>query len=926
MTTVPATRSETRHWHINLVSHTHWDRAWYVTFQEYRIRLVRLIDRLIDILSSNPQFTCYMLDGQMSVLEDYLEVRPHRKVVLHALTRSGRVTVGPWFVLADEFLVSPESLIRNLMLGHRLGTEYGGVMKVGYVPDGFGHIAQLPQILHGFGIDNAVFWRGMGAEGDELGTEFEWAAPDGSSVATILIPWGYHTASNLGYGVHWGDYSQMHFDMALAQEKLDRFIARLTPMTHTDAILLMNGIDHQEAQPEIPEVLAKANARWESRTIEQSTLLDHLSDVRTCIERQGISLPKYQGEFRWGRYSEILQGVHATRLHLKQRNHRVETLLERVTELLVAMAWLAGAHGSEQQEATDDLLWVAWRWLLLNHPHDDMYGCGIDAVHEEMDYRFSQAEQIGELLARDNLRALARHVDFSAQTGIPLIFVNPLNWERSETVEADIDFDYDDPTAYAFELVTRDGEVIPHQVLSDEQVFWMETLKANRKRRVRVIVPVRVPPCGYTTLYVRRAQATESSSLSEWQVNERSGENRHFHFQIERDGGITLTHKASGKTYRDLNHFEDVADAGDAYTFCPLIDDQPITTLGGEADVRRLWAGPNAACFEITRRLTLPEGLSDDRKARVGARSAAMISRITFQRDCPYLRIRTTFDNPVRDHKLSAVFPTDLKPEIAWVDESFVVVEREVELPQSEGWVEDPTPLMHQRAFTDLTDGERGLAVLNRGLAAVEVIRTDKGGTRIAIPLVRAVGWLSRDDLWVRRIAAGPLVPTPGAQCIGENSYEYAILPHTGDWRAVYREAYNYVTPITAARADTHAGIDLHDMNITRDDPSKITPIPFPRGGDFPDTHTFVTVDGAGLVLSALRRSSGAFKGLVVRFYNVTRQQTTAEIRAIKPISAVYLLNLNEEVQKALALPDSQQLEIPVYGGQVVTVGLTFSR
>jgi alpha-mannosidase len=242
-----------------------------------------------------------------------------------------------------NFLASPESLIRNLILGHRISADYGGVMKVGYVPDGFGHIAQLPQILRGFGIDNAFFWRGMGADGDQLGTEFEWVAPDGSSVTTILMPWGYHTASNLGYGVHWGDFSQMQFDMALAQEKLDKFFAKLAPMTHTDSILLMNSIDHQEAQPQIPEAIALANSRADFQ-IEQTTLLNHLKSVRSYIQEHTVRLPPFQGEFRWGRYSEILQGVHASRLHLKQRNHRVETLLTSVTEPLIAMAALAGAN------------------------------------------------------------------------------------------------------------------------------------------------------------------------------------------------------------------------------------------------------------------------------------------------------------------------------------------------------------------------------------------------------------------------------------------------------------------------------------------------------------------------------------------------------------------------------------------------------
>ncbi len=909
-------------WHVNLVSHTHWDRAWYVTFQEYRTRLVQLIDRLIEILDSQPEYRTYMLDGQMSVLDDYLEVRPTRKADLQRLTRSGRVQVGPWFVLADEFLVSPESLIRNLMLGHKIGMDYGGVMKIGYVPDGFGHIAQLPQILRGFGIDNAFFWRGMGAEGDELGTEFEWQALDGSSVTTILMPWGYHTASNLGYGVHWGDFSQMQFDMELALEKLGRFVHKLTPMTHTDTVLLMNGIDHQEAQPEVPRVLMIANDLNMDFRVRQTTIKNHLDDVRAFVRHNNLTLPKFQGEFRWGRYSEILQGVHATRLHLKQRNHRTETLLERVTEPLIAMAAMAGATSVEQQAGTDDLLWTAWRWLLLNHPHDDMYGCGIDAVHEEMAYRFSQAEQIGSLLARDNLRALARHVDFSAHPGIPLIFVNPLNWQREEMVEVDIDFNYDDESADNFEIVTGEGHPVAYQVLSDEQTFWMETLKANRKRRVRIIVPVSVPSCGYTALYAHPRRQPRPVT-ADWTFDEHSAENRYLKLEIADDGSLSITHKASGRSFSGLNQFEDVADSGDAYTFCPLPGDVPISTSGTQAEIRQLWAGANAVCLAVTQRLSLPAGLAADRQSRSGETTITITSEIIVERDTPFVKIRTRFFNSARDHKLSAIFPTGLDVALAHVDESFAVVERQIDLPASEGWVEDPTPLMHQRAFTDVSSDGLGLAILNRGQAAVEVTRGEDGLARIALPLVRAVGWLSRDDLWVRRIAAGPLVPTPGAQCQQEFTCEYAIFPHEGDWRDVYATAYNYVTPITAGRADTHAGIDLHDMNITRDDPAKITPIPFPLGGELPETHRFFGMEGQGVVLTALRRGEG---GILLRGFNILREPTSTTITSAQPLAAAYRLNLNEEVQESLVVKDAHTLDIPLRPGEIVTVGFTFKE
>src|SRR5690349_7596891 len=171
-----------------VVSHTHWDREWYLPFQLYRIKLVRLIDRLLAILQDDPRYAHFMLDGQTVVLEDYLEVRPDRRAGLAEHIGSGRVLAGPWYILPDEFLVSGESIIRNLQRGTRIAREFGASMPVGYVPDPFGQISQLPQLLRGFGLDWAVFWRGVGDVG---GTEFAWQGPDGSQVLVTHIPRGY---------------------------------------------------------------------------------------------------------------------------------------------------------------------------------------------------------------------------------------------------------------------------------------------------------------------------------------------------------------------------------------------------------------------------------------------------------------------------------------------------------------------------------------------------------------------------------------------------------------------------------------------------------------------------------------------------------------------------------------------------------------
>jgi len=219
-----------------VVPHTHWDREWYHSFQQFRARLVEMMDALLALLEREPRFTSFTLDGQTILLEDYLEVRPERRAEIQEWVRQGRLLVGPWYTSPDEFLVSAEALIRNLMLGHRIAAEFGGPMKVGYLPDSFGQTAQLPQILQGFGIGAAVFWRGVGDEPGQ--TEFRWKAPDGSTVLAVHLPEGYGNAADLPA------------DREALVERLAEVRQQLAIGATTDHLLLMNGSDHKWATGE----------------------------------------------------------------------------------------------------------------------------------------------------------------------------------------------------------------------------------------------------------------------------------------------------------------------------------------------------------------------------------------------------------------------------------------------------------------------------------------------------------------------------------------------------------------------------------------------------------------------------------------------------------------------------------------------------
>ncbi len=180
---------------VGIVPHTHWDREWYAPFQTFRLRLVGLLDTLLELLQNDDAYARFLLDGQTAVIDDYLEVRPEAEATIRSLVAGGRLTIGPWMILMDEFMVSGETIVRDLQMGMRRGAELGGSMPVGYLPDMFGHIAQMPQILRAAGLDHAVVWRGVPAAIDR--SAFWWIAPDGSRVRAEYLYGSYSNGRDL---------------------------------------------------------------------------------------------------------------------------------------------------------------------------------------------------------------------------------------------------------------------------------------------------------------------------------------------------------------------------------------------------------------------------------------------------------------------------------------------------------------------------------------------------------------------------------------------------------------------------------------------------------------------------------------------------------------------------------------------------------
>ncbi len=388
-----------------LISETHWDRAWYLPFEQFRLRLVKLVNNLLEILETDKEFSYFTFDGQTVVLEDYLEVVPEKRALLQKFVRNGRILIGPWYVLPDEFLISGESMIRNLLMGRAVASEFGHVMNVGYIPDPFGHVSQIPQILSQFGIDSAIFARGTGSEADELGAEFIWEASDGSEVLTHWLPLSY------------GNVAGLPDDVDDAVSIIEQVMEDLRPHSCVGLMLLMNGSDHLEPQRHVPQVIRKYNSKNEKRIV-MGTLPMFIERIR---EKRG-QLKRFKGEFRRSKHQNLLSGVYSARVFLKQANESVQNTLERWVEPLWTVSAVSG-NGYPRDEIRQ-----AWRYLLKNHPHDDICGCSIDEVHDDMMQRYRWIGEIAQPLVNQALEKLA---GTCSKTVPGIMVVNPTPHERS---------------------------------------------------------------------------------------------------------------------------------------------------------------------------------------------------------------------------------------------------------------------------------------------------------------------------------------------------------------------------------------------------------------------------------------------------------------------------------------------------------------
>lgn len=897
---------------MHVVAHSHWDREWYMPFQRHRARLVALLDSVQDLLDRDPSFTSFHLDGQTIILDDYLEIRPERAPDLERQARAGRLIVGPWYVQPDEFLVSGEALVRNLLRGILASRAYGGAARTGYLPDSFGHVSQMPQILRGFEIDNAIFGRGLpllietadGLQPGPLRSEVTWQAPDGSSVLGIMLATWYNNAAELPTGT----------DAAAARLRCIR--DTVAPFASTRHLLLMNGMDHQPVQADLSTALADAAAALAPDLAVQDSILGYVAALRTALESSSLFtvIGELRGQGTDGRTT--LANTASSRLYLKRLNHDAQIVLEHYAEPLATLANLCGAPYPY------DLLRYSWARLLQNQPHDSICGCSTDEVHDDMLPRFRDSLEVSRLVAREAAAALAAAVVAECHTPAgswPILLVNTLAWPRGGQFDVELDLarracasppgpisdarELADVDAADLRLWKHDGSLLP-ATIEDLGVVWDYELPPDRSRqpyyarrvRVRAVAPA-VPGLGYELLYLSGAGESPDTAAGSETHDVRVGpdwlENEHLRVDVAPDGSLSLTDKSTGERYCGLNVYEDCGDVGDEYVYRAPARETILTTSGVPVRYVTAEATPVWGCLIIGQALAVPAHAEPPDPGRGERRSQEtvtldLVTAVRLSAGGHAVEIACRFDNQARDHRLRALFPSEVKTDLCSVDSAFDVVERPI-TPWS-GW-QSATDSQPQQAFVDLSDGRRGLLLANRGLPEYEVLRDD--ARTVTLTLLRSVG----------HVGDWGVFPTPDAQCLGQWSAEYALVPHAGSWATAARWAHEFVTPL-------HAVPGTHGPALSA-----------PFRGRLPAGASFLRIHGGTLVLSAFKRAEER-QGVVARFYNPASAPCRATLTSLLPLAGAYVISLEERRLRSVPVADGETIDLVVEAKAIVSVEL----
>ena len=668
---------------------THWDREWYLPMQNFRYRLVATAERILNGLEDEKGFNKYTFDGQTVVLEDICEIKPEEAIRITKAIKAGKLNIGPWYVMPDEFLVSGESLIRNLLMGKEVAEKFGGSpWRIGYICDIFGHIAQMPQIFKGFNIDVTVLWRGVHADWEPF---FFWEAPDGSRNGIVkLFP-------DNGYG-NFSLHVTGQYDIPLDEKEFKANMAEVMELLtkhYNEDIILSDAIDHSEPHPDVASI-----EKWVKEMYPGSEFIH--SDYMEFYDyfKEHSDLPVRKGEFIVTRAlggTPMIPHTLSSRYDIKAGNDQIQNRFELDIDPLMAREIANGRSFSAP-------FWkYAWKQFLKNHPHDSICGCSVDAVHRQMFARYEEIHQVGNsiydgLMDADFLAVTGKDIrtatnklrdmegvfkvtDCAEDGNYTFRIFNALPFEQEKILSLELPFScakpypthWQEPFGYqnlnAFRLYDADGNEIPYK---------MTCVKRNQQKKFyyqdcrlydiyTVTCRCRLSASGWTAIQVKPVQDSVRFFGSQL-INNNGAENALLKLTVEDDGSLTIFDKKRQKTYSKLNLFEVDRDIGDGWNMVHPVENR-LYQRGACTGVTVVEDGPERSVFAVDYAYNLPKEMiysGTVNEGYGGIRESEEIvtlklrSFITLDAGSDAVLIRTEVDNNVCDCRVKVRIPTGI--------------------------------------------------------------------------------------------------------------------------------------------------------------------------------------------------------------------------------------------------------------------------
>jgi mannosylglycerate hydrolase len=897
---------------------THWDREWYKTVDEYRFKLIPVMDKILSTLTSDPDFQLFTLDGQTSVLDDYLTVRGEstHADTLRTLIGEGRLLIGPWFTMPDEFLISSESIIQNLIYGHSLCEKYQAeTLKVGYVCDTFGHIANLPQIFNGFNIKSAVTSRGTNDH--DLDCFFQWKSPDGSEVTAFRAPeiCGYGSFFFETISEFYPDY-QAHLDEIT--ERAIQYVERELTRTSLPYVILMDGMDHETIHEFMPEVLKRLSEHFQCPVVQQR-LDDVFTEINEGMDQLPTDLSNTKPLFREGEltdhckayvmHNKLIPHTLSSRYDLKIANDQCQNLLEHYAMPCSAIDEINGS------DYIYSYLNYAYSLLLQNHAHDSICGCSIDAVHREMQTRFSKAYQTAaeyffQYCAKEYFNSVnavkVEAASSDAGTEEPLCLVkifNPLPYEYQGAIEFNIDFDsaFEVKSLPYVKFEQRNSFLIFDE---DHNELKYNILHASRRKNVkqfggnkrladthRVAVISKLRPLGYTTFMIKPLEQP-------YRITERfsdsavSCQNDLIRFEIAPNGTISITDKKTGRIYSGLHSFLDCGEMGDGWFHVRPISDRTISSLGCRVSIEKTFDGYAECKFVVRYEFELPKEkeLSFDFIRRSDQYDTCVIkSEFTITRDSSLVCVHTEIDNNIRDHRLQLHLPTNVDTNSYHVNQCNLILSRQTGLDHSHyTWKEaDITEQSFESMVfmrSEASSAPHGLLFLSKG-GLHEVSCPGDRENSIDITLLRCFNKTVNTD------------GEPDGQLQGRQEFDYAILPFSDETDSEL-----------VLRKDQYV-CGYKEFTI-------------PSGAYTQNESTF-TFTSDGCNYTTCMPSKKTESSIIVRAVNYSDKPSVCSIRFAKEVTGACICNFLEEVTGQASV-NSHVVEVTAEPYQMINVKVSF--